>query len=81
MENQINDQESKKDNDDRSYLYKFIAAILILVILMIVSIYYPYPNGKSLGFWNFVIIWFRELVILGVFLILFFAWIIKTYFR
>jgi len=30
---------------------------------MIVSIYYPFPNSKSLGLGDFLLLWFREVVI------------------
>jgi hypothetical protein len=36
---------------------------------MVASIYYPYPNGQSIGIKSFVMLWFRELFILGAILI------------
>jgi len=43
-------------------------ALVIMLILMVASIYYPYPNGKPLGFWGFVALWLREVLIVGFFL-------------
>jgi hypothetical protein len=36
---------------------------------MVASIYYPYPNGQSIGIKSFVMLWFRELFILGAILV------------
>ena len=36
---------------------------------MVASIYYPHPNGQSIDIKSFVMLWFRELFILGAILI------------
>jgi hypothetical protein len=45
---------------------KILLLVLALVGLMIGSIYFPFPNGKSLDLPTFVLFWLRELIIVGV---------------
>jgi hypothetical protein len=46
-----------------------ILAIVVMLVVMITSIYYPYPSGQSMDIAAFIKLWFRELLILGVLLI------------
>jgi hypothetical protein len=46
-----------------------ILAIFVVLLLMIYSIYYPYPSGHSLDIAGFVMLWLRELIFLGVLLL------------
>jgi hypothetical protein len=45
-------------------LWLFIAGVLILILGMAASIYYPFPNGKSLSLGDFIALWLREILIL-----------------
>ena len=45
-------------------LWLVAVGVLVLLLGMVASIYYPYPGGKSLGLGNFLLLWFRELLIL-----------------
>ena len=53
-----------------------IILLCLMVIGMVWSLNYTFPSGKSLDFWGFVGLWFRELVIVGfaVIILLIFAW-------
>jgi hypothetical protein len=46
-----------------------ILAIVVGIAGMIISIYYPYPSGQLMDVKGFIQLWFRELLILGVFII------------
>jgi hypothetical protein len=51
------------------YIAIIVFCIVVLLACMVASIYYPYPNGQSIGIKSFVMLWFRELFILGAILI------------
>jgi hypothetical protein len=52
-------------NDDGAAM-KGTAAVVGLVLCMIASIFYQYPTGKSIGLGGFIMLWFREILILAI---------------
>lgn len=42
-----------------------LALVALLVIIMIASIYYPFPSGKTMTFSGFVQLWFREIILVS----------------
>ena len=46
-----------------------ILAILVMLVALIGSIYFPFPSRQSMDILGFVKLWLRELLILGVILI------------
>ena len=49
----------------RSALWLLVFA---MVAFMIASVFYPLPGGGTIGFWGFVQLWLRELILLGILL-------------
>jgi len=40
----------------------------MLIALMVASLYVPTPSGPHIGFWGFVGLWLREILLLGLLL-------------
>ena len=55
-----------------------VVLVIFMVVLMAVSITDPFPDGKSLGVTEFIMLWFREILTVGLFVIIGVAWLFKT---
>jgi hypothetical protein len=43
-----------------------VVALLVLMLCMAVTIYYPYPSGRPMSLAGFVAFWLREIVLLAI---------------
>lgn len=78
----MTDPASSNEKPDKADLgFGFVAALLIMLAIMVGSIYYPYPSGKHLDFWGFVALWAREILIVGLCLLVVIALAITRLFR
>lgn len=48
----------------KRHVVMLLLAIVAMVAVLLGSLYYPSPSGQALGVKNFVLLWFRELIIL-----------------
>jgi hypothetical protein len=49
------------------YILRRNTAIVVMLEGMIGSDYYPFPSGQSMDIAEFIMLWLREVLILGVF--------------
>jgi len=66
----------------RKELALAVAGVVILVLGMVAFYYYPYPSGQRPDLIGFVAFWLRELLIIGLVLLLLavlgFSWVRRT---
>jgi hypothetical protein len=78
----MTDPASSNEKQNKADLgFGFVVALLIMLAIMVGSIYYPYPNGKHLDLWGFVALWAREIIIVGLSLLVVIALAIAWLFR
>ena len=60
------DASRRNDSSPSGALIQLGLGVAVLVALMVAYVYYPYPSGKRPDVLSFVAFWFREILILGI---------------
>lgn len=73
---ELKDKDHRSSGSDDSVVIG-VVLVIFMVVMMAVSTIYPFPDGKSLGVGDFIMLWFREILIIGLFLVIGVAWLIQ----
>ncbi|OYY94194.1 MAG: hypothetical protein B7Y41_07665 [Hydrogenophilales bacterium 28-61-23] len=64
-----NNSENRAPSSVKRAWFLFTLTIGTMIAVMTVSVFYPFPSGNKLGVWDFIQLWFREIIIVGFILI------------
>lgn len=73
----LKDKDRQSSPSDSSSIGFVLFLVLVMVLLMGISTIYPFPDGKSLSVTDFILLWSREILIVGLFVIIGFAWLFQ----
>lgn len=59
------DPTPQRNRSSSGDLAGLVVALLVLMLCMAVTIYYPYPSGRPMSLAGFVAFWLREIVLLA----------------
>lgn len=68
--------ESPKNANSKSGS-SIVFLVLAMVCVMVFSLYYPFPDGKSLNLTGFLKLWFREIILMSAVLAFCLVYLIK----
>jgi hypothetical protein len=74
-----NDKDRQSPDSGSSSVGIVVAVVIFMVVLMWGSTTYQFPDGTFLGVGDFILLWFREIIIVGLFVVVGIVWLFQVF--